>query len=115
MSTKYRADQVGSFLRPQEVLDAHVAYRDGKLPLEQLRAIEDKASSTASRCRRQSGIDVYSDGEFRRAGWASDFAESVDGYVPGRPAVVLNFQGGAQAPSDGLGPARRTAAPGSAA
>src|SRR6266536_2213407 len=43
MPTKYRADQVGSFLRPQEVLDAHVAHRDGKLPLEQLRAIEDKA------------------------------------------------------------------------
>jgi 5-methyltetrahydropteroyltriglutamate--homocysteine methyltransferase len=105
MPTKYRADQVGSFLRPQEVLDAHVAHRDGKLPLEQLRAIEDKAIIDCLAMQKASGIDVYSDGEFRRAGWSSDFAESVDGYVPGRPAVVLNFQGGAQAPSDGLGPA----------
>ena len=105
MPTKYRADQVGSFLRPQEVLDAHVAHRDGKLPLEQLRAIEDKAIIDCLAMQKASGIDVYSDGEFRRAGWSSDFAESVDGYVPGRPAVVLNFQGGAQAPSDGLGAA----------
>ena len=85
MPTKYRADQVGSFLRPQEVLDAHVAHRDGKLPLEQLRAIEDKAIIECLAMQKASGIDVYSDGEFRRAGWSSDFAESVDGYVPGAP------------------------------
>src|SRR3954471_7118194 len=78
MPTKYRADQVGSFLRPQEVLDAHVAHRDGKLPLEQLRAIEDKAIIDCLAMQKTSGIDVYSDGEFRRAGWSSDFAASVE-------------------------------------
>ena len=81
---KYRADQVGSFLRPQEVLDAHTAHREGKLPLEQLRAIEDKAILECLDMQKQSGIDVYSDGELRRGGWSSDFADSVEGYVPGR-------------------------------
>ena len=101
MVTKYRAEQVGSFLRPQEVLDAHLAQREGKLPLEQLRAIEDKAILECLEMQKRAGIDVFTDGEFRRAGWSSDFADSVHGYVPGRPAVVLRFQGGEQAPSDG--------------
>src|SRR5262245_3704093 len=103
MPAKYRADQVGSFLRPPEVLDAHIAHRDGKLPLEKLRAIEDKAIVECLAMQKASGIDVQSDGEFRRAGWSSDFADAVDGYVPGRPSVVLRFQGGEQAPSDGIG------------
>jgi 5-methyltetrahydropteroyltriglutamate--homocysteine methyltransferase len=54
---------------------------------------------------------VQSDGEFRRAGWSSDFADSVSGYVPGRPSVVLNFRGGAQAPSDGIGASQRDLPP----
>lgn len=108
MPRKYRADQVGSFLRPQEVLDAHVAHRDGKLPLEELRAIEDKAILECLAMQRSAGLEIFTDGEFRRSGWSSDFADSVHGYVPGRPAVVLNFQGGAQAPSDGRPPAGPT-------
>jgi 5-methyltetrahydropteroyltriglutamate--homocysteine methyltransferase len=103
MPKKYRADQVGSFLRPQEVLDAHVAHREGRLSLQGLRAIEDRAILDCLAMQKASGIDVQSDGEFRRAGWSSDFADAVEGYVPGRPSVVLRFQGGQQAPSDGIG------------
>jgi 5-methyltetrahydropteroyltriglutamate--homocysteine methyltransferase len=101
MAKKYRADQVGSFLRPQEVLDAHNDHREGKISLEQLRAIEDKAILECIAMQKAAGLEIFTDGEFRRSGWSSDFADSVEGYVPGRPAVVLNFSGGAQAPSDG--------------
>jgi 5-methyltetrahydropteroyltriglutamate--homocysteine methyltransferase len=94
MALRYRADQVGSFLRPQAVLDAHRAHLEGRLPLEALRRIEDDAILDVLELQRDVGIDVLSDGEYRRAGWSSDFQESVDGFVPGAPAVSPRFQGG---------------------
>ncbi len=107
MATKYRAEQVGSFLRPQEVLDAHRAYGEGKLPLEQLRAIEDAAILAVLDLQKQVGIDVQSDGEYRRGGWASDFQDAVGGYVPGAPPVSLQWHdpktGAAVQPGAGAG------------
>ena len=87
MAAQYRADQVGSFLRPPHLRDAHIACTEGKLPLETLRDMEDEAILQILEMQRQSGIDVLSDGEFRRSGWGSDFREAVDGYVQGTPAV----------------------------
>jgi 5-methyltetrahydropteroyltriglutamate--homocysteine methyltransferase len=91
MAGKYRAEQVGSLLRPQSVLDAHAALRDGKMTPEQVRQIEDAAILDAIKLQRDVGIDVISDGEFRRPGWASDFSASVDGYVPGEAALRLTW------------------------
>jgi 5-methyltetrahydropteroyltriglutamate--homocysteine methyltransferase len=76
-------------LRPQAVLDAHAALRDGKMSGEQVREIEDKAILEAIALQKETGIEVISDGEFRRPGWASDFSASVDGYVPGEAALRL--------------------------
>ena len=43
--------------------------------------------------QKQVGIDVFSDGEWRRSGWAGGFAEAMEqGYVPGTPAVRLSGQ-----------------------
>src|SRR5687768_4180048 len=89
MPTSFRADQVGSFLRPPELKDAHAAHREGRLSQQQLRELEDRAILDILQLQQQVGIDVFSDGEFRRAAWASDFADSVDGYVPGLPAVTV--------------------------
>jgi 5-methyltetrahydropteroyltriglutamate--homocysteine methyltransferase len=95
MAPCYRADQVGSFLRPAALKEAHTAYVQGNLPLEQLRELEDRAILDVLSLQQSVGIDVCSDGEFRRGGWASDFAESVDGYVSGDPAVtVFNTRSG---------------------
>ncbi len=94
MANAYRADQVGSFLRPPELLAARAAFAEGRIDLNQLREVEDKAVLQVLEMQRQAGIDVFSDGEYRRGGWASDFADSVDGYVEGRPAVTVQFQGG---------------------
>jgi methionine synthase II (cobalamin-independent) len=91
MAGKYRAEQVGSLLRPQAVLDAHTALREGKMSAEQVREIEDKAILEAIALQKQIGIEVISDGEFRRQGWASDFSASVNGYVPGAPALRLTW------------------------
>ncbi len=91
MATKYRAEQVGSFLRPLHVRQAHAAQAEGKLSLEDLRKIEDEAIVKLLKMQKQVGIDVQSDGEMRRGGWASEFSANVNGYVEGRPAVRLQF------------------------
>ena len=67
MTTTYRADHVGSLLRPREVLDAHAAHARGKISADQLREVEDNAILMVLDLQRQIGIDVLSDGEYRRS------------------------------------------------
>ena len=95
----YRADHVGSFLRPTVVKDARAARAEGRTTPERLAEIEDDAIRAALERQRSVGIDVYSDGEFRRTGFQNDFMESVEGYVSiGRPAVERMWQGPGGAP-----------------
>jgi 5-methyltetrahydropteroyltriglutamate--homocysteine methyltransferase len=105
MTPRFRADQVGSFLRSDELKRAHLAFTQGALAAEQLRAIEDREILQVLELQREVGIDVYSDGELRRGSWSGDFAEAVDGYVAGTPAVrVFNTRAGnapGQAPPGG--------------
>jgi 5-methyltetrahydropteroyltriglutamate--homocysteine methyltransferase len=96
-STTYRADQVGSFLRSDELKQARAAHQQGTITLEQLREVEDREILRVLDVQQQVGIDIVSDGEFRRGGWASDFQEAVAGYVPGAPPVRLSWH----SPSDG--------------
>ena len=90
--TPFRADQVGSLLRPPEVLEAHAAQAAGKISLEQLREIEDRAIAMVLDLQRQAGIDVLSDGEYRRSSWAGGFPEAVDGYVSSTMPITFNWQ-----------------------
>jgi 5-methyltetrahydropteroyltriglutamate--homocysteine methyltransferase len=94
MSEAYRADHVGSFLRPAEVKEARAAFRDGRLALERLRHIEDRAILTALERQRSIGVDIFTDGELRRTGFQNDLMEAVEGFVASeRPAVVRVWQG----------------------
>ena len=93
MAKKYRADQVGSFLRPPAIKDAFTAHREGKISEEELHKIQDEQILQLLEMEKQSGIQVYSDGEWRRGGWASPFADAMaEGYVPGTPAIRLQGQ-----------------------
>ena len=113
MATKYRADQVGSFLRPPELLAARESFVAGKITEDDLREVQDNAILKVIDLQKQSGIDVLSDGEYRRGGWASDFGEAVEGYVVGAPAVAMSFQGGADVtPVAGASSTNPTGAPG---
>jgi 5-methyltetrahydropteroyltriglutamate--homocysteine methyltransferase len=95
MAARFRADQVGSFLRPTDLKEAHAAHSEGRLPLDELRRLEDMAIMEVLELQKMVGIDVFSDGEFRRGGWSGDFAEAVEGYVQGAPAVsVFNTSAG---------------------
>jgi 5-methyltetrahydropteroyltriglutamate--homocysteine methyltransferase len=93
MAKKYRAEQIGSFLRPPAIKDAHTAYAQGRITEEELRRVEDENILRILEVQKQVGIDVYSDGEWRRAGWASPFSDAMgEGYVPGTPAIRIQAQ-----------------------
>lgn len=87
----YRADHVGSLLRPPDLLEARSAYSAGAIPESQLRDVEDAAIRDALQRQRDIGLSVFSDGEFRRASWLTDMADAVEGFVTDR--VVLDWKG----------------------
>src|SRR5262245_22504606 len=84
MTARFRADQVGSLLRPPELLRARAAHAEGKLEQDALRQLEDRAILQAIAMQQQVGIDVYSDGEFRRERFLTSLIEAVDGFVTDR-------------------------------
>jgi 5-methyltetrahydropteroyltriglutamate--homocysteine methyltransferase len=82
MTPAYRADHVGSLLRPPALVEARAAYAAGQLTLEQLREVEDRAILDALALQREVGLDVFTDGEFRRFSFQSDLSDAVEGFVP---------------------------------
>jgi methionine synthase II (cobalamin-independent) len=78
-NSKYRADHVGSFLRPAELLDARSR---GASP-EELDSVEDKHIQRVLEKQQELGLDVFTDGEFRRTNFMSDFTDAVEGFDPG--------------------------------
>ena len=76
MRFKYRADHVGSFLRPQELLDAR---NDPSTRSERLKEIEDRHILRVLARQKELGFQIFTDGELRRRGFMSDFHESVEG------------------------------------
>ena len=97
----YRADHVGSLLRPREVKEAKSAFLDGRLELSELRSVEDRAILAALEKQREVGMQVYTDGEFRRTGFQNDLIESVEGFVDtDPPAVVRIWQGPGDQPTE---------------
>ena len=101
MPEVYRADHVGSLLRPPELKEARAAFRQGRIEEAQLREVEDRAIVAALHRQGRAGIDIFTDGEYRRAGFQNDLVESVEGYVTvDRPANVRIWQGPGGQPSE---------------
>ena len=86
-----RADHVGSLLRPPQLLAARAQYTEGRLRSEDLRSIEDQAILEILDVQRQSGINIYSDGEYRRHSWLTAMNDALDGFVPEN--VLVPWQG----------------------
>ncbi|HTR35389.1 MAG TPA: hypothetical protein VMH80_05780 [Bryobacteraceae bacterium] len=95
MPTRFRAEQVGSLLRPAGLLEARASHAAGRLPLAELRSREDQAILAALEKQREIGIDVYSDGEMRRGSWLTDMADAVDGFVASKVTLEWKGPGGA--------------------
>jgi 5-methyltetrahydropteroyltriglutamate--homocysteine methyltransferase len=81
MASPYRADHVGSLLRPPELLAAREAYTDKRISLEQLREAEDQAILKALELQREAGLSVYTDGEYRRGIWYGPLHEAIEGLI----------------------------------
>jgi 5-methyltetrahydropteroyltriglutamate--homocysteine methyltransferase len=92
MTPNYRADHVGSLLRPPEVLQAREDFSQQRISNQQLKDIEDRAVLAVLDLQRQVGIDVLTDGEYRRHDWVGDFTSSVDGYVSGAPPIRFEWK-----------------------
>jgi 5-methyltetrahydropteroyltriglutamate--homocysteine methyltransferase len=75
----FRADHVGSLLRPPELLSARSDFEAGRLDADALRAAEDDAIRDAVKLQRDVGLQTASDGEFRRATWHMDFIYQLGG------------------------------------
>jgi len=82
MASPFRADHVGSLLRPPEMLEARRAYNAKQISWEQLKEAADKAALKAIDAQKQAGIGIYTDGEYRRAIWSGALRDSLEGLVP---------------------------------
>jgi 5-methyltetrahydropteroyltriglutamate--homocysteine methyltransferase len=86
----FRADHVGSLLRPANLLDARARFAAGEIGADELRGIEDDAIADVVRVQKDVGLRTATDGEFRRASWHMDFIYAIDGItkVTGEDIVV---------------------------
>lgn len=75
----FRADQVGSLLRPPALVAARQQYQQGRIDLATLRAHEDTAIADVVRRQQACGFEVIVDGEFRRENWWIDFVRRLSG------------------------------------
>ncbi len=75
----FRADQVGSLLRPAALSRARERFKAGQIPADELRGIEDEAIREAVRRQQAIGLKSITDGEFRRDWWHLDFLAQLDG------------------------------------
>jgi len=91
-SPPFRADHVGSLLRPPELRQARDDLAAGAITAGQLRAVEDEAIRGAVALQQEAGLRSVTDGEFRRASWHMDFIYQIGGIgqVPGH--LVSQFR-----------------------
>ena len=88
----FRADHVGSLLRPPELLRARDDHAAGKITAEELRAIEDDAIRSVVAMQEDVGLQTATDGEFRRTTWHMDFIYQLGGIDPATNKIEIHFR-----------------------
>jgi 5-methyltetrahydropteroyltriglutamate--homocysteine methyltransferase len=87
----FRADHVGSLLRPPGLLRAREEFAAGQITANELRGVEDDAIRVAVRMQEDVGLQSATDGEFRRASWHMDFIYQLDGIDQADELVRVEF------------------------
>ncbi len=87
----FRADHVGSLLRPQKLLDARAEHAEGRIDDAELRAVEDDAIRDAVRLQEEVGLRSATDGEFRRSSWHMDFIYELGGIRRVQDTLSVRF------------------------
>src|SRR5262245_14131237 len=100
MRPPFRADQVGSLLRPPELKKARQDFRNGKITAGNLKAVEDREIRRAVAMQEAAGLQAATDGEFRRAFWHVDFLTGFGGLVAKQGQYALKFHGEGGAESE---------------
>jgi methionine synthase II (cobalamin-independent) len=97
MPVMYRAENIGSLLRPAYLKKARKAWQAGRLPTAEFKRVEDRAVDAAIALQEASGVDVITDGEMRRLVFTGTLIEAIDGLSP-VPAQAWHWHG--QTPQD---------------
>src|SRR5688572_31427381 len=100
MRPPFRADHVGSLLRPPALKQARQAFKERRLGAAQLREIEDQAIRKAVALQESAGLESITDGEYRRAFWHVDFLTGFDGIAATQGQYALKFHGEGGAESE---------------
>jgi hypothetical protein len=87
MMSVYRAEVVGSLLRPAWLKDARAAWQQGRLSTPEFKRIEDRAVDAAVAQQEAIGVDVITDGELRRALFIGPLTETADGFGPTQEVI----------------------------
>jgi 5-methyltetrahydropteroyltriglutamate--homocysteine methyltransferase len=85
---RFRAENVGSLLRPRYLLESRERHRRGELTDAEFKAIEDRAVDEVIALQERAGIDVITDGELRRHVFASQLVQASEGFAPVEGNVV---------------------------
>jgi 5-methyltetrahydropteroyltriglutamate--homocysteine methyltransferase len=87
----FRADHVGSLLRPPELLKARDDYAAGRIAAGELRAVEDAAIESVVQMQHDVGLQSATDGEFRRTTWHMDFIYQLGGIGKADDSMKIEF------------------------
>ena len=88
----FRADHVGSLLRPPELLRARADHAEGRISAAQLRRVEDEAIRRVVRLQEEAGLQGITDGEFRRGSWHMDFLYRIGGVGKSDRRLNIEFR-----------------------
>jgi 5-methyltetrahydropteroyltriglutamate--homocysteine methyltransferase len=97
----FRADHVGSLLRPAPLKEARAKRAIGEITAEQLKQVEDREIEKIIKKQEEIGLKLATDGEFRRSWWHFDFFRGLDGVTPYPTEGGIQFHG-VQTKSEGI-------------
>ncbi|HET7069809.1 MAG TPA: 5-methyltetrahydropteroyltriglutamate--homocysteine S-methyltransferase, partial [Nocardioides sp.] len=88
----FRADHVGSLLRPPRLLQARADHAEGRIDAAGLRDVEDDAIREVVRMQEDLGLQTATDGEFRRTSWHMDFIYQLSGIHRTDEKIEVHFR-----------------------
>src|SRR3954462_15602703 len=91
----FRAEHVGSLLRPPDLLEARARHAAGDIDADALREVEDRAIADVVRMQEDVGLQSATDGEFRRTSWHMDFIYQLDGVDRTDEKLTVHFHNAA--------------------
>ncbi|ESR25270.1 5-methyltetrahydropteroyltriglutamate--homocysteine S-methyltransferase [Lutibaculum baratangense] len=89
----FRADMVGSLLRPEPLKQARAQFAEGRIGRDELKQVEDDCIRDVVRKQEEVGLKAVTDGEFRRSWWHFDFLSQLEGCELTKGEKAIQFQG----------------------